>query len=111
MSTMQIQTDGMGATGLGQHSPGKSPAFGAMPFSPEIRNRTVPPSFEINKPTISPEMEAALQRHYAAGQDGFTGAELLKENPGLTYDDFLLLPGYAVNPLTNLTTPSRTLKP
>ena len=28
------------------------------------------------------------------GMDGFTAEELLKENPGLTYDDFLLLPGH-----------------
>jgi hypothetical protein len=88
---MQVQTNGLDAHS--PLSPGKSPAFGAMPFSPEIKNRAMPPSFEVNKPAISPEMEAALQRHYAAGQDGFTGAELLKENPGLTYDDFLLLPG------------------
>jgi IMP dehydrogenase/GMP reductase len=27
--------------------------------------------------------------------DGFTADSLLKENPGLTYDDFLLLPGHS----------------
>jgi len=37
------------------------------------------------------DMEEALREH---GQDGFTLPELLRETPGLTYDDFLMLPGH-----------------
>jgi len=45
----------------------------------------LPPEFVVNKPRISAEMEAALQRHYETGDDGFTREQLLKETPGLTY--------------------------
>ena len=55
----------------------------------------MPPAFVVNKPHISAAMEAALQRHAETGIDGFTADMLLKENPGLTYDDFLLLPGHS----------------
>jgi hypothetical protein len=62
-----------------------TPAFGAVPCSPDIKHRSLPPEFVVNKPRISAEMEAALQRHYETGDDGFTREQLLKETPGLTY--------------------------
>jgi hypothetical protein len=40
---------------------------------------------------LSEKLQAALDEH---GSDGFRIEELLKNEPGLTYDDFLLLPGH-----------------
>ena len=87
---MQVQTHGLPMS----PGAGRTPEFGAVPFSPELKNRSMPPAFDVNKPRISAEMEAALKKHYENGVDGFNAQELLKENPGLTYDDFLLLPGH-----------------
>jgi len=117
-----------------------------------MKNRSVPPSFVVNKPQISASMEAALQKHYETGSsfqmdahdhfvlfcllsllfclccvsslltatraapststatDGFTADELLKENPGLTYDDFLLLPGHIYFSPADVSTTTRVSK-
>merc|ERR1719183_3112219 len=78
-------------------SPGKahpkeaSPCFGQVPFSPEIKGRKMVPTYVTNRPPKPADMEEALREH---GQDGFTLPELLRETPGLTYDDFLMLPGH-----------------
>lgn len=54
----------------------------------------MPPGYIVNKPIMSAEMETALQRHYETCDDGFTRDKLVELTPGLTYDDFLMLPGH-----------------
>jgi len=67
---------------------------GIDPFSPSF-NPMAHNSSELgyikNKPKLPAEMQAELDAH---GTDGFTLTELVKEQPGLTYDDFLMLPGH-----------------
>ena len=43
------------------------------------------------RPPLSEKLQAALLEH---GFDGFRIEQLLQAEPGLTYDDFLLLPGH-----------------
>mmetsp|Transcript_26947 Transcript_26947/g.63556 ORF Transcript_26947/g.63556 Transcript_26947/m.63556 type:complete len:556 (+) Transcript_26947:115-1782(+) len=71
----------------------KSPAFGHVPFSPEFGSKK-PPSYQESQPELSQKLQEALRLHNNTGSDGFTMAELIKESPGLTFDDFLCLPGH-----------------
>ncbi len=43
------------------------------------------------RPKLSDKLQTALSEH---GLDGFKIDQLLEALPGLTYDDFLLLPGH-----------------
>eukprot|EP00292_Cryptomonas_paramecium_P033596 CAMPEP_0113695374 /NCGR_PEP_ID=MMETSP0038_2-20120614/20866_1 /TAXON_ID=2898 /ORGANISM="Cryptomonas paramecium" /LENGTH=525 /DNA_ID=CAMNT_0000617913 /DNA_START=12 /DNA_END=1586 /DNA_ORIENTATION=+ /assembly_acc=CAM_ASM_000170 len=69
----------------------ESPAFGHIPFSPVRKGASGVPGYIKNKPKLSEALQSALEEH---GFDGFRIEELLKAEPGLTYDDFLLLPGH-----------------
>lgn len=61
-----------------------------MPFSPDIKSRGFT-SYVKNAPQLPLEIEKVLDAH---GEDGFTLDQLIAEQPGLTYDDFLMLPGH-----------------
>lgn len=49
------------------------------------------PGYISHKPSLPKNIEEALAE---CENDGYTLAELIKEQPGLTYDDFLMLPGH-----------------
>mmetsp|Transcript_28162 Transcript_28162/g.57685 ORF Transcript_28162/g.57685 Transcript_28162/m.57685 type:complete len:556 (+) Transcript_28162:180-1847(+) len=80
----------MSLTETGSPKATKSPAFGHVPFSPDFGAKKLP-SYSENRPVLSDTLEQALADQ---GLDGFTINQLLKEQPGLTFDDFLLLPGH-----------------
>mmetsp|Transcript_59325 Transcript_59325/g.123964 ORF Transcript_59325/g.123964 Transcript_59325/m.123964 type:complete len:551 (-) Transcript_59325:308-1960(-) len=69
----------------------ESPAFGHTPFSPLRSLASVRPGYVTHRPQLPEKLSAALAEH---GLDGFKIEQLLEALPGLTYDDFLLLPGH-----------------
>jgi len=77
-----------------------------LPFSPELKGRGVP-EYAKNKPPLPAELEEALVEH---GQDGFTLEALVQEQPGLTYDDFLMLPGHIYFAPADVSTNTRITK-
>ncbi|EKX49436.1 IMPDH, inosine-5'-monophosphate dehydrogenase, eukaryote-type, purine salvage [Guillardia theta CCMP2712] len=86
-------------------SPSMDSHFGQVPFSPELGSSCV--GYKENKPTLNAELEAALKEH---GRDGFNVEDLVKEQPGLTYDDFLLLPGHIYFSPQEVSTTTRVTK-
>lgn len=60
-------------------------------FSPNVRNPNREPGYITHKPHLPLHISDALAEVEA---DGFTLEQLIKEQPGLTYDDFLMLPGH-----------------
>lgn len=51
----------------------------------------MPPGYITHKPVLPQHIEEALAE---CENDGYTLEQLIKEQPGLTYDDFLMLPGH-----------------
>jgi hypothetical protein len=57
-----------------------------VPFSPDLGQGK--PEYEKNRPKLQEEIQKVLDAH---GMDGFTLEHLVREQPGLTYDDFLMV--------------------
>lgn len=82
--------------------------FGAVPFSPDMRHHPKKDhSYVKNQPQVSMALAKALESH---AQDGFTLHELVAEQPGLTYDDFLMLPGHIYFAPADVSTTTRITK-
>jgi len=61
------------------------------PLSPAFLSSRAEIGYIHNKPKLPAEIQKVLDQHEA---DGFTLEQLVAEQPGLTYDDFLMLPGH-----------------
>jgi hypothetical protein len=58
-----------------------------VPFSPQFGGPGKT-EYEKNRPKLPEELQKALSAH---SMDGFTLEQLVQEQPGLTYDDFLMV--------------------